>query len=317
MVPPSTISIRCNKSIPAFISIHTIAYQRRYKMSVIPQVAQQSCLLPKGNEATSPLSSQEICKLNDTEWDKLTRSDMAGNLLEYLDKLYKDDESESISDWLNEEKFIDLPIFDDFMTNTSPNHVEMKPIEYHKFVPSNKAIQYQPYTPQQFTPMYCQQTNIQQKFNYISAESMTPPASLTPPESPKDTDVLMSMLDDMQPEELTQLVVDDNSLSDFMSSDASSHTDSYSDVVPAKRAKPYSARTPTEEKRLRKKEQNKNAATRYRMKKKAEIKETVMEEKELMQKNDKLKDEAKELAREIKYLKSLLRDVYKAKGLLN
>jgi len=236
---------------------------------------------------------------------------MAGTLLEYLDKLYeKKDKSETITDWLNEEKFIDLPIFDDFMTNTSPNHVEMKPIEYQKFVPSNKAIQYQPYPTQQYVPMYCQQTSVQPKFNYV------PPVSLTPPESPKDTDVLMSMLDDMQPEELSQLVVDEDTLSDFMSSDASSHTDSYSEV-PSKRAKPYSPKAPNEEKRLRKKEQNKNAATRYRMKKKAEIKESVMEEKQLLQKNDTLKDEAKELAREIKYLKSLLRDVYKAKGLLN
>jgi len=197
------------------------------------------------------------------------------------------------------------------MTNTSPNHVEMKPIEYQKIVPSNKAIQYQPYPTQQYMlPIYCQQTSIQPKFNY------DPHASLTPPESPKDTDVLMSMLDDMQPEELSQLVVDEDTLSDFMSSDASSHTDSYSEV-PIKRAKPYTPKAPNEEKRLRKKEQNKNAATRYRMKKKAEIKESVMEEKQLMQRNDTLKDEAKELAREIKYLKSLLRDVYKAKGLLN
>lgn len=223
-------------------------------------------------------------------------------------------ESETLPDWLNEEKFIDLPIFDDFMTNTSPNNVEMKPIEYQKFVPSNKAIPYPTYPTQQYVPLYCQQTPSPPKFNsYVS----TP--SLTPPESPKDTcpnDVLMSMLDDMEPEELRQLVVDEDTLSDFMSSDASSHTDSYSEI-PNKRAKPYSPKAPNEEKRLRKKEQNKNAATRYRMKKKAEIKESVMEEKQLLQKNDTLKDKAKELAREIKYLKSLLRDVYKAKGLLN
>ncbi|XP_050546369.1 activating transcription factor of chaperone isoform X2 [Daktulosphaira vitifoliae] len=225
---------------------------------------------------------------------------------------------ESITDWLNEEKFIDMPMFDDIMTNTIPNHLEMKSVEYDKFVPSNKDLPYQPYNSQQFTPIYCPQTNMQTKFNYIPPPSLTPPTSLTPPESPKDTDVLMSMLDDMQPEELTQLVVDDDTLSDFMSSsDTSSYTDSYSEFVPTKRIRPSSVSTPTEEKRQRKKEQNKNAATRYRMKKKAEIKESVMEEKELVQKNDNLKEEAKELAREIKYLKSLLRDVYKAKGLLD
>lgn len=288
-----------------------IIYPIHYKMSGMSQVVQPSCSLLLSNEPTTALSSKAICNLNDTEWDKLTRSDMAGKLLDYLDKLYdKNDESETITDWLNEEKFIDLPIFDDFMTNTSPNNIEMKPMEYQKFVPSNKAIQYQPYPNQQYAPMYCHETPIQPKFNYV------PPASLTPPESPKDTDVLMSMLDDMQPEELSQLVVDEDTLSDFMSSDASSHTDSYSDIT-NKRDKPYSPKAPNEEKRLRKKEQNKNAATRYRMKKKAEIKESVVEEKQLLQRNDTLKDEAKELAREIKYLKSLLRDVYKAKGLLN
>jgi len=195
------------------------------------------------------------------------------------------------------------------MTNTSPNSIEMKPIEYQKFVPSNKAIPYQPYPTQHYTPMFCHQSSVQPKFNYVST-------SLTPPESPKDTDVLMSMLDDMQPEELSQLVVDEDTLSDFMSSDASSLTDSLSEP-PAKRTKLFSPEEPNEEKRLRKKEQNKNAATRYRMKKKAEIKEFAMEEKQLLQKNETLKDGAKELAREIKYLKSLLRDVYKAKGLLN
>lgn len=57
-------------------------------MSGISQVAQPSCSLLLSNESTATLSSKAICNLNDTEWDKLTRSDMAGKLLEYLDKLY-------------------------------------------------------------------------------------------------------------------------------------------------------------------------------------------------------------------------------------
>lgn len=71
-----------------------------------------------------------------------------------------------------------------------------------------------------------------------------------------------------------------------------------------------------EERKLRKKEQNKNAATRYRLKKKAEQAGIMGEESVLYEKNVSLKEKAIELQREIKYLKSLMRDVCKAKGLI-
>ncbi|KAK7790330.1 hypothetical protein R5R35_001435 [Gryllus longicercus] len=80
-------------------------------------------------------------------------------------------------------------------------------------------------------------------------------------------------------------------------------------------AKPY-ARVGTEEKKLRKKEQNKNAATRYRQKKKAEVEEILSEEKQLADANEELQTKVNDLSREIKYLKGLMRDVFKAKGLL-
>lgn len=82
------------------------------------------------------------------------------------------------------------------------------------------------------------------------------------------------------------------------------------------RYKPYS-RPNIEDKKVRKKEQNKNAATRYRQKKKLEIKEIVGEEQELIDHNEKLNDQVKELNREIGYLKGLMRDLFKAKGLIN
>lgn len=69
-----------------------------------------------------------------------------------------------------------------------------------------------------------------------------------------------------------------------------------------------------EEKRLRKKEQNKNAATRYRMKKKAEVEEILGEEKGLQDENSELQQKVSDLSREIKYLKGLMRDMLKAKG---
>lgn len=79
--------------------------------------------------------------------------------------------------------------------------------------------------------------------------------------------------------------------------------------------KPYS-RPVIEEKRMRKKEQNKNAATRYRQKKKAEIEEILTEEKGLEEKNADLQLKISDLSREIKYLKGLMRDLFRAKGLM-
>lgn len=72
----------------------------------------------------------------------------------------------------------------------------------------------------------------------------------------------------------------------------------------------------SDDKKSRKKEQNKNAATRYRQKKKAETEVVLGEERELQDKNDKLQVKYADIQREIKYLKSLMRDLYRAKGLL-
>lgn len=72
-----------------------------------------------------------------------------------------------------------------------------------------------------------------------------------------------------------------------------------------------------EEKRVRKKEQNKNAATRYRLKKKAEVEVILTEERQLLDHNNDLGNQITDLQREIKYLKGLMRDLFKAKGLIN
>ncbi|KAJ8919834.1 hypothetical protein NQ315_006363 [Exocentrus adspersus] len=86
--------------------------------------------------------------------------------------------------------------------------------------------------------------------------------------------------------------------------------------TPRKRSKPHTKGAP-EEKKVRKKEQNKNAATRYRMKKKAEVEEILTEEKILLNQNTDLKSSITDMQREIKYLKGLMRDLFKAKGLIN
>jgi len=68
-------------------------------------------------------------------------------------------------------------------------------------------------------------------------------------------------------------------------------------------------------KKDRKKLQNKNAAIRYRMKKKAESDHKRSEEDVLEQINSELKEKVEELAREVGYMKGLIRDVRKARGL--
>lgn len=84
--------------------------------------------------------------------------------------------------------------------------------------------------------------------------------------------------------------------------------------VTKKRTRPY-GRNP-DEKKSRKKEQNKNAATRYRQKKKEEVHVILSEEQVLADKNKKLMTAFKDTHREVKYLKSLLRELFQARGFI-
>jgi len=67
------------------------------------------------------------------------------------------------------------------------------------------------------------------------------------------------------------------------------------------------------DKALRKKEQNKTAATRYRQKKKMEFSVILGTEEELQKENDELEKKKDNLQREILMVKQLLRDVLQAK----
>lgn len=80
--------------------------------------------------------------------------------------------------------------------------------------------------------------------------------------------------------------------------------------------KPRQNRRSLEDRQSRKKEQNKSAANRYRQKKKAEIEILQDEERVLQKQNDKLQAQYDDISREVKYIKSLLRDVFKAKGMI-
>ncbi|KAM9205813.1 cyclic AMP-dependent transcription factor ATF-4 [Mergus octosetaceus] len=67
------------------------------------------------------------------------------------------------------------------------------------------------------------------------------------------------------------------------------------------------------DKKLKKMEQNKTAATRYRQKKRAEQEALSGECRDLEQKNQALKEKADSLSKEIQYLKDLIEEVRKAK----
>jgi len=71
-----------------------------------------------------------------------------------------------------------------------------------------------------------------------------------------------------------------------------------------------SKKAPKIEKVIRKKEQNKSAALRYRMKKKVEVELTLERESELQVEHDKLAKQKEELAKEITMVKQLLRAVF-------
>lgn len=79
---------------------------------------------------------------------------------------------------------------------------------------------------------------------------------------------------------------------------------------PLQDSKPPRAKAPKSvEKKLKKMEQNKTAATRYRQKKRVEQEELNSERLQLEQKNQELKDRAQAISREIQYLQDLMEEV--------
>ncbi|XP_072277139.1 cyclic AMP-dependent transcription factor ATF-4-like [Pyxicephalus adspersus] len=102
---------------------------------------------------------------------------------------------------------------------------------------------------------------------------------------------------------------------------------SFPDSPISKRPKPYdlpskdkvlmkvkSVGQPRVDKKQKKMEQNKTAATRYRQKRKAEQEKISEECRKLEKRNDDLQEKADSLAKEIQYLKDLIEDVRKAKS---
>ena len=81
--------------------------------------------------------------------------------------------------------------------------------------------------------------------------------------------------------------------------------------TPYPKDKPTKAKTPQQ--RKRKREQNKDAATRYRVKKREEQDVIAKELAGLEKDNGELKEQVNSLSKEIEYLKNLMLEVYKTK----
>ncbi|MCJ8729891.1 hypothetical protein PDJAM_G00112530 [Pangasius djambal] len=85
----------------------------------------------------------------------------------------------------------------------------------------------------------------------------------------------------------------------------------------AGKVKTVSGTTKTVDKKLKKMEQNKTAATRYRQKKRVEQESLNVECAELEKKNKELAEKADSISREIQYLKDLIEEVRSAKNRKN
>ncbi|CAG9087815.1 unnamed protein product [Plutella xylostella] len=205
------------------------------------------------------------------------------------------------SNWLEEK--VELPIFEAISLAPAPAAVAVAPRTddlLREFETVYGAVELTHLTPPQSPPLPA--TQLLQSYAHLAA-APAPPAPAPAPAAPAawpqpDLERALQDVDELVRRRAEQL------------------TDSGADdewAAPAHRAKPYAR---SDDRRSRKKEQNKNAATRYRQKKKAEVEVLLQEEAALRGRHAALGTKCSDLQREIRYLKGLMRDLFKAKGLI-
>ncbi|XP_026762846.1 activating transcription factor of chaperone isoform X1 [Galleria mellonella] len=279
---------------------------------------------------------------------KPSRAELANDLLQQLDNQFK--QENIFPNWLEEK--VELPIFENIPQYSE--RVDVPPPQQQAPVPVPVPAGYP--TPQpteellrEFETVYgvVELTHLtppqsppgpasQLLLSYAQQAQCTPlapilhitqpnepwpisPAAPVPP-LPADYDSELQAVEELVRHRAAQLQsplpFDDSTSNSPRSSPPSSPRSSSTDEewsAPS-RPKPYSR--PVDDRRSRKKEQNKNAATRYRQKKKAEIEVLLSEEHSLRQRHTELGEKCSDLQREIRYLKGLMRDLFKAKGLI-
>lgn len=255
---------------------------------------------------------------------KPSRAELASDLMQQLDHQCK--QENILSSWLEEK--VDLPVYDG-ITQVHENHVTT--------IPSQTGLVGVPplYTAPQPTEVLLRE--FESVYGAVELTHLTPPQS--PPSQPGPaTQLLLSyaqqaqtaphamaadwpvaMATDLEQlqsvEELLSSPQPSNDVSPRSSPPSSPRSSADEDwSLCSSRPKPYSRGG--DDRRSRKKEQNKNAATRYRQKKKAEIEVLLNEEHSLRQRHSELGTKRADLQREIRYLKGLMRELFKAKGLI-
>lgn len=146
---------------------------------------------------------------------------------------------------------------------------------------------------------------------------------LASPISSDDIESLLSSGPSSPEDSVTLHTVDASQLDDSFSSSFDQGIENDVVIRESKRKskKPKSRSSPYESddgmyynKKDRKKVQNKNAATRYRVKKRVEKETLQQQEDKLSDKNKGLREKVDSLQREITYMKELMNEIYKAKG---
>ncbi|CAF4908991.1 unnamed protein product [Pieris macdunnoughi] len=225
---------------------------------------------------------------------KPTQAELASDLLQQLETQCK--QENIFSNWLEEK--VDLPIFENI--SQVPDRVDVPEVAA---VPPYSAI---PIAPQPTEDLLREaQPPLPQQDQW--------PVSI-PPTVPDFEYQALEELVRHRAAQLTSPIPSGDSATPASSPPSSPRSCSTDDEWSSCRPKPYTRNV--DDRRSRKKEQNKNAATRYRQKKKAEIEVLLNEEQNLRQRHVELGDKCSDLQREIKYLKGLMRDLFKAKGLI-
>lgn len=253
---------------------------------------------------------------------KPSRAELASDLLQQLENQCK--QENIFSNWLEEK--VDLPIFENITQAVEPAPVYIAPGPQpteellREFETVYGAVELTHLTPPQSPPGPATQLLL----SYAQQAQCPAPAPLHEPwpqqpqlhlPVPAEYDRELEAVEELVRHRASQLASPqpsgDSNGSSPSSSPRSSTDEEWS--LPSGRPKPYSR---GDDRRSRKKEQNKNAATRYRQKKKAEVEVLLGEEQQLRARHGELDSKCADLQREIRYLKSLMRDLFKAKGLI-
>lgn len=271
------------------------------------------------------------------EFDVLSNFDVSGNCLKNMDLA---DEPEKITETAAEVNIENIAIKEEA---ASDSNVEIETDEIslqnttvvyfnqedlcESFSPSNDQIHILTDANQHISGVISPSVSTTFKNEYVTFEinTDTETNSSIPPVSPKDVAfnelpaTLTLCTKSKRGRKKTRIQPYKNSLTESNCSSSSSSSCSSAPVSPSslESSDDSDVQTPTTSKRKeRKKHQNRNAATKYRQKKRAETEAICTEEQELESKNKELIETVKTLESEVSYLKGLMREIMIARGVI-